>query len=35
MRPAKKEPIMSNPSFGKLMDFTNKLDGGGTDIDKD
>ena len=28
MRDKKKEPIMSHPSFDKLMGFTQKLDGG-------
>ena len=32
MRDKKKEPISSHPAFNKLMNFTNKLDGGGTDI---
>lgn len=35
MRDSKKEPIMSNPAFNKLMGFTDKLDGGGTKIEKD
>jgi hypothetical protein len=35
MRDSKKEPIMSNPGFKKLMSFTDKLDGGGTKIEKD
>lgn len=34
MKDTKKEPIMSNPAFDKLMGFTSKLDGGGTNIDK-
>ena len=34
MKDAKKEPIKSNPSFDKLMGFTNKLDGGGIMIEK-
>lgn len=34
MRDTKKEPISSHPSFDKLMGFTDKLDGGGTDIYK-
>lgn len=34
MKDAKKEPIQSHPAFDKLMGFTNKLDGGGTAIDK-
>ena len=33
MRDTKKEPISSHPAFDKLMGFTNKLDGGGRDID--
>ena len=32
MKDKKKEPIMSHPSFDKLMGFTDKLDGGGTDL---
>ena len=32
MRDNKKEPIQSHPSFGKLKGFTDKLDGGGTNI---
>jgi len=32
MRDKKKEPISSHPAFNKLMGFTNKLDGGGTDL---
>jgi len=32
MRDSKKEPIMNNPAFDKLMGFTEKLDGGGTDL---
>lgn len=32
MRDTKKEPIMKNKSFDKLMGFTDKLDGGGTDL---
>ena len=34
MRDSKKEPIMNNPAFDKLMGFTEKLDGGGTEIEK-
>lgn len=34
MKDTKKEPIKSNPSFDKLMGFTNKLDGGGIMIEK-
>lgn len=34
MRTIKKEPIISNKAFDKLMGFTNKLDGGGYNIDK-
>lgn len=33
MRQIKKEPIISNKAFDKLMDFTNKLDGGGYKIE--
>lgn len=33
MKDVKKEPVSSHPSFGKLMDFTNKLDGGGTHLE--
>lgn len=32
MRDVKKGPITSNKSFGKLKDFTDKLDGGGYNI---
>lgn len=32
MKQAKKDPIEQNPSFTKLQGFTNKLDGGGTDL---
>ena len=32
MKDKKKEPIQSHPAFDKLMGFTNKLDGGGTDL---
>jgi putative nucleotidyltransferase with HDIG domain len=32
MRDSKKEVIMSHPAFEKLMHFTQKLDGGGTNI---
>ena len=32
MKDKKKEPIKSHPAFDKLMGFTDKLDGGGTDI---
>ena len=32
MKDKKKEPIMSHPAFDKLMGFTDKLDGGGTDL---
>jgi hypothetical protein len=34
MRDIKKKPIMSHPAFDKLMDFTDKLDGGGNKIEK-
>lgn len=34
MRDIKKEPIISHPSFDKLMGFTDKLDGGGNKIVK-
>jgi len=34
MRDVKKEPIQSHPSFEKLKGFTDKLDGGGYDIEK-
>ena len=34
MRDSKKEPISSHPSFDKLKGFTDKLDGGGYEIDK-
>lgn len=32
MKDKKKEPIKSHPAFGKLMGFTDKLDGGGIDL---
>ncbi len=32
MKDKKKEPIISHSAFDKLMGFTNKLDGGGTDL---
>ena len=32
MKDKKKEPIKSHPAFDKLMGFTDKLDGGGTDL---
>jgi hypothetical protein len=32
MKDTKKEPISSHKAFGKLKGFTDKLDGGGTDI---
>lgn len=32
MKEKKKEPIKSHPAFDKLMGFTDKLDGGGTDL---
>jgi len=32
MKDSKKEPIKSHPAFDKLMGFTDKLDGGGTDL---
>jgi hypothetical protein len=32
MKDKKKEPITSHPAFDKLMGFTDKLDGGGTDL---
>ena len=32
MKDKKKEPIISHPAFDKLMGFTDKLDGGGTDL---
>jgi len=35
MRDSKKEPISSHPSFDKLKGFTDKLDGGGYEIDKE
>ena len=35
MRDIKKEPIQSHPSFDKLIGFTNKLDGGGTEMEKE
>lgn len=34
MRDTKKEPIQKHPAFDKLMGFTDKLDGGGTEIRK-
>jgi hypothetical protein len=34
MKDSKKEPIMSNPAFDKVVDFDKKLDGGGWDIEK-
>jgi len=34
MRDTKKEPISSHPAFNKLMGFTDKLDGGGYNIEK-
>jgi hypothetical protein len=34
MRDIKKEPIEKHPAFDKLMGFTDKLDGGGTEIRK-
>jgi len=34
MKDSKKEPIKTNKSFDKLMGFTDKLDGGGTEIEK-
>jgi hypothetical protein len=34
MRDTKKEPISSHPAFDKLMGFTDKLDGGGYNIEK-
>lgn len=34
MKDTKKEPIRTNKSFDKLMGFTDKLDGGGTEIEK-
>ena len=34
MRDTKKEPISSHPAFNKLMGFTDKLDGGGSNIEK-
>ena len=34
MKDKKKEPIKSHPAFDKLMGFTDKLDGGGTHMDK-
>ena len=34
MKDKKKEPIISHPAFDKLMGFTDKLDGGGFDIEK-
>lgn len=35
MRKTKKEPIIGNPSFDKLMKFTNKIDGGGLKINNE
>jgi len=35
MKDKKKEPIKSHPAFDKLMGFTDKLDGGGTHMDKE
>jgi len=32
MKDKKKEPIKSHPAFDKLMGFTDKLDGGGVDL---
>lgn len=32
MKPAKKEPIESNPNFGDLQAFNDKLDGGGINL---
>jgi hypothetical protein len=32
MRDKKKEPIQSHPAFDKLQGFTDKLDGGGTNL---
>ena len=34
MRDTKKEPISLHPAFDKLMGFTDKLDGGGNNIEK-
>ena len=34
MRNIKKEPISTHPAFHKLKSFTDKLDGGGTHIEK-
>lgn len=34
MRDNKKKPISDHPSFKKLLNFTNKLDGGGNEIIK-
>ena len=34
MKDAKKEPIKTHSAFDKLMGFTDKLDGGGTQIEK-
>lgn len=35
MRDIKKEPIKTHKSFDKLMGFTDRLDGGGTEIKRD
>ena len=35
MKDKKKEPIQTHPAFDKLMGFTDKLDGGGTHMDKE
>ena len=32
MKDTKKEPIQTNPAFNKLQGFTDKLDGGGTNM---
>jgi len=34
MKDKKKEPIKSHPAFDKLMGFTDKLDGGGVDLNE-
>jgi hypothetical protein len=34
MKDTKKEPIINHPSFDKLIGFTDKLDGGGVNIEK-
>ena len=34
MRDSKKEPIKSHSAFDKLIGFTDKLDGGGRNIEK-